>query len=317
MRMEASDVVPVRIGPNLYYVERSGEVMGEYSLSPDYIDVYQTNNMTYLSDHILDSGVKEMALQRYPDQVIWCVRNDGVLATLTREVQNKVQSWTRQVFTGTDVAVENVAVIPNGSTDQVWVVVKRTINSVTRRYVEYFDAGDFATKADSFYVQSGLTYSGASTTALTGLDHLEGEEVSILGDGAVHPNQTVTNGALTLTIAVTKAHVGLPYTSTIRTMDVEMANEQGTAQSRVKTLNRVFVRLYSSLGMLVGTEDSQDVVPFRDSSMDMDDSPNLFTGDKEVPLPSGHARNKHVVIKQEQPLPLHVLGIYVRMKVSP
>lgn len=312
----ASDVDPIRIGPFVYYVERSGEVMGEFAFNFDF-ESYQTNDITYLNDHILDSGVKEMALQRYPEQILWCVLNDGGMATLTREIEQNVKAWTRQELTGTDVAVENVAVIPNGATDQVWVIVKRTINSVTRRYVEYFETTEPTDQEDEFYVQSGLTYDSTATSTLTNLDHLEGETVDILADGAVHPQKVVTGGSITLNYSASVVQVGLPYTSTIKTMDIELASEIGSAQTRVKSISKVFVRFLNSLGAKVGDEVTQDAIPFRKSSMPMDSAPTRFSGDKEVIFTSGWQKNKYIIVKQDQPLPFHVLGIFVKMEVSP
>lgn len=311
----ASSVSPVRVGSFVYYIERSDELMGEFAFNLD-LNIFKTKNITYLNDHILDSGVVEMVVQRYPDTIIWCVLSDGGIATCTREIDQQVTCWTRQEFSGTDVAVENVASIPNGSEDQVWFVVKRTINGATRRYVEYLESFEQATQADEFFVDSGLTYSGVATTTLTNLDHLEGETVAILADGSVHPRKTVSSGQITLDYEAEKAQVGLPYTSTIKTMDVELASEIGSAQTRVKQISKVFVRILESLGMLVGDGVTMDPVPFRDSSMPMDAPPMLFSGDREVLFPSGADINKYVVVKQEQPLPLHVLGIYIKMLVS-
>lgn len=312
----AADIDPVRIGPFLYYVERSGEIMGQLAFNFDF-ESYMTENITYLNDHILSGGVKEMALQKYPDAILWCVLNNGTLATLTREIKQEIKGWTRQTFTGLNVAVENVAVIPNGDHDRVWFIVKRTINGVTRRYVEYLEDIKFDTQADEFYVQSGLTYSGSPTSVLTNLGHLEGQTVQLLVDGSVHPSKTVVSGQVTLDYElVSKAQVGLGYTSTIKTMDIELASEIGSAQTRVKSISKVFIRFYKSLGCKVGDESRQDIVPFRSSSMSMDEPPMLFTGDKEVPFPSDANKNKHIVIIQDQPLPLHVLGIFARMTVS-
>lgn len=311
----ASDVDAVRIGPFVYYIERSGEIMGQFAYNFDF-DTFITEDITYLSDHILDSGVKTMSVQRYPDSVIWCVLNDGTIATLTREIDQKVKGWTRQTISGTGAAVEALATIPNGSSDQVWVIVKRTIDGNTRRYVEYFETTEPTLQEDEFYVHSGITYDGASATVLTNLDHLEGESVAILADGAVLPNETVTSGSITIDKAATKVQVGLPYTSTIKTMDIELASEIGTAQARIKAISKVFVRFLNTLGAKLGDGTTQDVIPFRTSAMNMDEPPSLFTGDKEVLFPSGYSYNKSVTIEQEQPLPMHVLGIYVKMQVS-
>ena len=96
---------------------------------------------------------------------------------------------------------ESVAVIPTDDTEyQTWVIVKRTINGSTRRFVEYINNFDF-TETDNTtfnFLDSALSYSGSAATTISGLDHLEGQTVSILADGATHPDKTVSSGTFTI-----------------------------------------------------------------------------------------------------------------------
>lgn len=309
----ASSISPVRIGPYIYYVERSGRILGQLAYSLD-SDIYETEDITYLSDHILGDGVKDMAIQRYPYNILWCVRNDGVVATMTRQVKNEVKGWTRQVMTGDDVKVEAVGCIPYGSEDQVWLVTTRTINEETVRYIEYVEQQEIGDQEDLFYVQCGLSYDGDPTDSLSGLEHLEGEEVAILIDGAVHPAVTVEDGMIDLEWEGSVIHVGLPYTSTIKTLDLEAGD--GTGQGKVTHITKAMVRFYQSLGCKVGNGTTNDVIPFRSWGDNFGEAPMMFTGDKEVEFPSGHVKNKYIVIEQDQPLPLHVLGIWPKMLIS-
>ena len=311
----AANVVPVRVGSFVYYVERSGKLLGQFAYDLN-TDSYITENITYLSDHILGDGVVEMALQKYPYMILWAVLTDGTIATLTREQTNNVRGWTRQTPVGTGAFIESISSIPNGTEDQVWMVVKRTINGNTRRHIEFVESQNFGTIEDAFFVESGLTYDGVSTVTIMGLDHLEGETVQILADGAVRPNQVVTGGQLTLTLAASKIHVGLGYTATIETLDIEAGSATGTAMAKPKQLSKLNVRLRNTVGCKVGTSVQQDVIPFRASGVPMNEAIPLFNGDKEVYFPEGWTKEKTVVIKQEQPLPLHVLAIYPRILVS-
>lgn len=308
----SDDVSPVRIGTFVYYVERSGKLIGQLAYNLD-TDSYITDNITYLSDHILGDGVVTMALQRYPYNILWCVLDDGTVATLTREQKNDVKGWTRQSIDGD---VKDVAVIPNGSEDQVWLIVNRTIDGSTARYVEYVMPHEFGAQDNAWFINSGLEYDGTAVSSVSNLDHLEGEEVQILVDGAVHPNKTVTAGAVTLDYAGSHIIIGLAYTSTIKTMDIEAGSQTGSAQAKPMQIGKVNVRLLNSLGCNVGDGTTMDEVLFRDSSMDMDAAPTLFSGDKEVQFPSGHRKNKYIYITQSQPLPLHVLAIFPKQLLS-
>jgi len=311
----AANISPVRIGPYVYYIERSGLVLGQFTYNLEN-NSYDTQNISYLSDHILESGVKEMALQNYPQNILWIVRNDGVIATLTREIKNEIKGWTRQVLSGTDATAESVAVIPNGQEDQVWLITSRTINEETRMYVEFIMPQTFDTKEDAWFVQCGLEYEGEEADTFSNLDHLEGETISVFADGAVHPDVVVENGEVELEYAVERAVFGLSYKATIKTVDLGQSGEQGTTQTRIGHISKVTVRLHRSLGCIVGDGTTQDTISFRTSAMAMGESPDLFTGDKEVMFPSGHVKNKYIVIEQEQPLPLMVLGLFPKMQVS-
>ena len=158
-------------------------------------------------------------------------------------------------------------------------------------------------------LDSGLagTVNGSSTS-ITGLDHLEGEEVQILIGDAVFPNQTVTNGAISVRLnsatGFKSIEIGLAYTSKIKTMRIEAGANAGTAQGRKKRYNEVMVRLHKTIGIKI----NGDQLPFRTSSMHMGQNIPEFTGDKRV-TNLGWDRDGQIEILQEQPLPMTVLGI--------
>ena len=149
----------------------------------------------------------------------------------------------------------------------------------------------------------------------TNLHHLEGESVSILGDGATHPDRTVSSGVIVLARYVTKAHVGINYQSTLKTMRIEAGSVDGTAQGKIKRLQHATLRLYRSVGIKVGeSETKTDLIPFRSSSQRMDQAITLFTGDKQIEFDGGYDTDGFVTVIQDQPLPLTLLGIYVRLQ---
>ncbi len=310
-----SMVSPVRIGSYVYYTERSDKVLGQLTYNLD-TDSFVTENITYLSDHILGGGVVEMALQRYPYNILWCVLTDGTMATMTREIKNNVKGWTRQVFGGTDAEIKSVGVIPSGTEDQIWLIEERTINSVSVKHITIVQPHEFTNQDDAWFVQDGLEYDGTATTTITGLDHLEGESVQLLVDGAVHPNKTVSSGSVTLEWLGSHVIAGLGYTATLKTLDIDTANTQQTAQGKVTHIGEVILRFLESLGCKFGDGTTMDTLTFRSASANMDEPPELYTGDKLVQFPSDHVRNKYIKVTQEQPLPFHLLGIFPEMSIS-
>ena len=160
---------------------------------------------------------------------------------------------------------------------------------------------------------SGATVTQAALT-LSGLTHLEGETVSILGDGSVHPDKTVSSGAVTLERYVTKAHAGLAYNSTLRTLRVDAGSRIGTSQGKIKRIHELTVRLRRSVGLKVGRNaDNLDVVPFRSSATAMDSPIALFTGDKEIELGGNYDTDGQLTIRQDQPLPMNILAVYATL----
>src|SRR5690606_16768962 len=154
---------------------------------------YQVNDVSIMAPHLFPCacGIVDMAYAHSPFKVCWAVRGNGALLGMTYVPQHEVVGWHRH---DTDGLFESVAVIPENNMDTLYAVIKRTVNSQTVRYIERMHTREFQDLEDCFFVDSGLTYDGAATDTVRGLYHLEGEEVAILADGAVHPSVTVTNG---------------------------------------------------------------------------------------------------------------------------
>ena len=214
--------------------------------------------------------------------------------------------------------VESVAII-NGDEDedQVWVIIKRWINGAVRRYVEYFTPFNFSKDLTAFhYVDSGLAYSGGSTTSLTGLDHLEGEQVAIVGDGAAQNNKTVSSGAVTIDTSSEEAKIGLLYSSDLQTMRLDEGYSE-TTQTKTKRIYDLSVRFHETVGASVGPNvDNLTAINFRDSSASMNLPVPLFTGDKFIEFDSDYGTEGLVYVQQPQALPMTILGIYPRLETE-
>ena len=214
--------------------------------------------------------------------------------------------------------VESVAVI-NGDADedQVWVIVKRWINGAVRRYVEYFTPFDFSEDLTAFhFVDSGLAYSGDNTTSLTGLDHLEGEQVAVVGDGAAQNNKTISSGAITIDTASEEAKVGLLYSSDLQTMRLDEGYTE-TTQTKTKRIYDLSVRFQNTVGASVGPNAANlTAIDFRSSGSPMDLPIPLFTGDKSIEFDTDYGTEGLVYVQQPQALPMTILGIYPRLETE-
>jgi len=317
----SADIQPMQVGNATLFLQRAKRKLRELVFSNE-SDSYVAPDMTILAEHITEGGITAFAYQQEPDSVAWTVRTDGVLSCMTYRREEQVVAWHRHIIGGVfgsgNAVVESVAVIPGDlDEDEVYLIVKRTIGGATKRYVERMSGFDFGSDVkDAYFVDSGLTYSGSAATTISGLDHLEGQTVSVLADGSVHPNVTVSSGAVTLQRSVTKAHIGLPFTSKVETLRVDGGSALGSSQGKVKRISEVTVRLFRSVGLKVGTSTSElDVVPFRDSGDAMDTATPLFTGDKTVEFRGGYDDDATIVIQQDQPLPMTILAIFPTVSV--
>jgi len=316
------DAIPA--GNAILFLQKARRKIRELQYNFD-SDGYQAPDSTILNENATESGINEMSYQQEPSSIIWCVRDDGVLAALTYQRSENVVAWTRHIFGGLfgngNAVCESVASISGDLTeDEVWVIVKRTINGATKRYVECFSNFDFdETDATSFrFLDSHLTYSGSAVSTLTGLSHLEGQSVSILADGSVHANKTVNGGEINLDRSVTKAVVGLSYNSVLQTMRIEGGAAEGTSQGKTKRISKVVLRLFETVGVKVGPSlVNLETIPFRTTSSNLS-APveTLIAGDKEIEFNDDYNSDGFIFIKQDQPLPCSVLSIYPTLVTS-
>ncbi len=199
-------------------------------------------------------------------------------------------------------------------------VYAQTRTTATKRYIEYFNVSDFGTdKEDAYFVDSGLTYTGSAATTLSGLEHLRGHDVAILANGATHPTKHITAdpSAIVLERTTTKAHIGLPFTSTLTTMRIEAGDTQGTAQGKTKRIHNIVVRLFRTVGIKVGSSITvKDLIPFRTSADEMDQALDLFTGDKTVEFRGDYDNDGYICVQQDQPLPATVVAIYPELNTN-
>tara|TARA_Y100000004_G_scaffold78095_1_gene87893 strand:- start:3943 stop:6354 length:2412 start_codon:yes stop_codon:yes gene_type:complete len=307
-----SDVRPVRAGNSTILIQKGQEKVKEITFNLD-TDGLLGVDLSILADHIPRGGLTDMMWQQEPELILWFVHSDGRLIGLTYDRANNAIGWHDHSIGGSGV-VESITAIPSGAEDQVYISVKRTIDGSTVRHIEYLKSIDFGTDvADAFFVDSGLTYSGSATTSITGLNHLEGETVSVLADGSTHGDVTVSGGAITLDRSASKVHIGYSYTSTIETLRMEAGAEDGISQGKIKRIHGVTVRFLDTVGAEVGPDTANlDRIPFRDSSMDMDTAVPMFSGDKEIFFPSGYDNDARVVVRQSQALPMTITAIMRR-----
>ena len=311
----------VQVADVTLFAQRGARKVREFRYIGE-VDVagYAAPDITILAEHLTEGGIQEFAYQQEPESIIWARRTDGTLLGLTYRREEEIVAWHKHIlggtFNGGQAVVESIITLPTDSgEDELYMIVKRTINGVTKRYVEVmktFDFGGDTTAA--FFVDSGLAYAGSATTTLSGLYHLEGETMSVLANGATHADKVVSGGGITLDFSATSGAVGFGFTSEMQTLRLESGSSDGTSQGKPKRIHDITVRFHETVGAEVGTDSGNaDRIFFRDSSMNMDEAVPLFTGDKEIEFAGGFTDGDRIYVRQSQPLPMTVLALYPRM----
>lgn len=308
----SAEVQPVNVGQSVLFLQKGREKIRELVFDFN-LDRHDAPNLTILSEHITDGGILEMDYQEDPVPTGWFIRNDGVLLSMTLLREQNVIGWGRHI---TDGSFESVAVIPGENGDELWTIVNRTIGGATKRYVERMNPIYDDTTLDSdiaFFVDSGLLYSGVLTSTISGLDHLEGETLSVLADGVVFDDAIVSSGSITLKLATVtteaeRVSTGLPFTSTLQTMRIEQKDTKGTAQGRTKRINRVVFRVDKTKQFQYGQ------IPTGTLKTHTFDS--LYSGDQEVDFVMGNTREGYVSIVNSEPLPITVSAIIPEMNLN-
>ena len=319
----AANVDALAVGNATLFLQRAKRKLRELAYNFD-VDGYLAPDLTILAEHISEGGFKQLSYQQEPNQIIWCVRNDGQLIGLTYQREQEVVAWHRHIFGGAfssgNAVCESVATIPTDNSEyQTWVIVKRTINGATKRYIEYIHNLNFDETDDTSFnfLDSQLSYDGSPVTILSGLSHLEGQTVSILADGATHPDKVVSSGEITLNRSASKVKVGLGFTSLLQTMRLDAGSQNGTSQSKTKRIYEITIRLYESLGVEVGPDlNNMERIPFRSSANLMNSGVGVFTGDKEVEFRGNYETDGFIFVRQDQPLPLTILSLYPKLQTN-
>ena len=193
--------------------------------------------------------------------------------------------------------------IPGGAEDQVWVIVERTINSATKRYVEQLDPQYWATHAAAFYVHSGITVASHGGGAVSGLTHLEAETVSIMADGVTQPTQVVASGQITHAAATT-LNIGLKYTATMAPMPYVNPQTGGTWLYRVR---KAVAKFYQTLSFKAGPNETD----LEERTLEVAGVAVTAPTDaiEDVPLDSGYEKDGRLYFVNDEPQPFGILRI--------
>lgn len=212
-RNGASSVAPVIVDRTALYIQERGQILRDLSIEFE-ADGYKGNDLTTFAPHLVeDYTVVDMAYQKTPHSIVWLVRSDGVLLSLTYVREQRILGWAKHDFDGG--TVENVVCMPEGLEHAVYVLVKRTIathgSDRTVRYIERLntrvidDVRDFV-GCDSAVTRDGtnasattMTISSTTTLTVTGVTKANPGVLTYTGTDPVNGDQFVITGVVGMT----------------------------------------------------------------------------------------------------------------------
>lgn len=277
-------------------------------------DGYISTDLSLLGEHITRGRLRAVAHAPDPDGIVWCVLDTGELAGLTYLRGQDVIGWHRHPTQG---RVLGVAAIPEEYGSEVWLAVERKNGVCMERMLPAWD-GENTNDPACWYVDCGLQYAGEPTTTVRGLEHLEGESVQVLADGATHADVVVTGGTIALDTPASLVTVGLGYRWRVAPMMPEGGSPAGTAQGKRKRLAGVTVRTYKSLGLQYGLyAPLRDMplydVPNREVNDAMDRAPAPHTGDLYLDMPDNWGSDGRYTLAGTLPLPATLVLLVPRL----
>lgn len=313
LNVSSAPVIPEVVDSVPLFVDQSRRALNEISYSFQE-DRFVLDDLTLLSDHATEGLIGQISYSRNPNRVMWVRMLNGDLYTTTYDKGQNITGWSQQVLGGTDVKVEQVTVLPAQDQDEVWLLVSRTINGVTHRYIEYMTKFHTDINPDECkFLDCHIGYTGVPTDNFTGADHLEGEEVQCWGDGAVVPvDGVVAAGAVDLQDEVSDCIVGLPYTSYFEGHNMTSEQYGGALQGRLGRVSEVSIRFFQSYGGEIGLLDEGGtfyIMPEFSSDTLMDTELEFFTGDKKFSTGGRFTTSGRIAIRHALPTPSSIISI--------
>lgn len=322
------DVTPVVVGNAILYVQARGEIVRDVKFDLQ-VEGLAGRDLTIFAAHLFDGyTIDRLDYAVTPHSIVWAVRSDGTLLGLTYLREEEVWGWHRHT-TGASGLFEDVCVVPEAGEDAVYVLVRRTIGGVFKRYIERLERREIQNfNADSFFVDSGLTYSGTPVTAIGGLTHLVGQVVAVVADGIVifDGDPTATNvaeftvpvsGILphVLTTAASIIHSGLPIRfAEIETLDLDV--QGSSVRDAKKRVGSVGLLVDESVRTFKVGPSSTRLTTHKLDPAEAGAERTAFTGLEEINIESDWGKYGRVFIRHTDPLPLTILGVLPNVELG-
>jgi hypothetical protein len=289
-------IKPVGAESGTLFIQRAGKALREFLFSDVELS-YISNNISLLSSHLLRSP-SDMALRKATST------DDGDLLLIVNDSDGSLATYS--ILRGQNVIAPSLSTVDGDfikvavDVDQIYFVIKRTINGSTVYYVEAFNDDN---TTDSNVLLTGASLPG--TTTVTGLDHLEGETVKVIADDLMQTNKTVSSGEITLdSVPTSYVEIGLDFSPEIKTLPVELKLSSGNVIAQKKRIVEATANMYLTQNLTLNGND------FSFTAGD------FYTGLKRRKPILGYDRQGQMTFSQSQPLFFTLLGVEFKVSVG-
>lgn len=311
-RMGSAPIPAILLGDALMFISNDQRKVLEFSYSfADEKHIKQ--DMTQLSEHLFNAGIKQVAVARAPDPVLYCVMKDGGLLSFTYDRNQNVAAWAKH-STGEGL-FESVSVVYGGNegVDEVWFIVNRDGDRFIESYHQdtakfLFDASN---EDELCYMDCSTLVTGAPSTTVSGLNDYDGKEVVVLADGKVVSGLTVASNQITLPQAASTVRVGLPYTAVYQGLRLDLQLQDGSAQDREQRTAQIALFLHNSNGLEYNPDPADSDTWYGQDTGDRTDVGERVTKPTRfiVVNPARHGAETNLTLRSNDPLPVNLLGI--------
>jgi len=301
----SENIEPMILDNQTFYVKKGGKGVMSYEF--DYnANGYHSTNISIISSHLINFPINGAVLQgaRLEDaNYLFLINEDGNLAVYQTLKDEAVSAWT---LSSTECGVDGTFERITSVGDEIYFIVKRTINDLPVYYLEKLDFNSFTDSAFKY------TY-GSPTNVITGLDHLESEEVRVIADGYVLPNKTVHGGEITIEIEATTVEVGLIWNPLLRPLPPNTILKTGPTDYCKRRISDIYIDYYESAGIYVENK----IIPVRKFNEEFDYPPvDPQSGFQEINILDDWEPRQTFDITQRDPLPMTILAIGYRINFS-
>ncbi len=299
-----ADVKPVLVGSSVIYVSQNAQRLYKITYSWN-VQGYVSGDLNVINDVILSARVKKIAFENMPYTRIWALLKDGTFAVLTFFESEDVVAWQTIETAG---EVLDFDIIEENAKSHAYIFVNRDAVSQS---VEHFKPYSYDTYFDTVFSDCSMIYKSSTAQDTFSVPYNDGTEVVIFTAEGLHQNVTVAEGQVSLDWATTYAAIGLAYTYSVETVNIEFA-QQGEIVSlgSPKQISRICVYLYKSMGGKIYINDAYWLL-FRTPNDLMGEILPLYTGckDADINLSITDVRNISFKVVHVTPMPFNMLGI--------